>query len=414
MVNNNSDRLKTDKSEILADFSTEQLSDLADKVDKELDSGKNLFQFPDQLELLFDRETSRKSKAYLFAASFLALFIYDLFLFTDLTILADVFRTAVIIRLLVVTPLGLLVLLGLNRPNPAWIREGAKVVVCVGINLSLIYLMAISSSRHAIFYFPGIILIIAFGNIIIRLRFWYAVASSVISTILYLVFFPSVPGMPPQVQHTLMTILVASIVTTLFANFNLETQHRRSFLLELRELIRKKVLMDQNMRLTELSHIDALTGLANRREIEEFFLRLSKTRIKSIAIVMIDLDHFKNYNDYYGHPAGDDCLRQIGAVLNDAVHRHADLVGRFGGEEFVALLPDTSLQDALKVANRIRKMVLKVGIPHAASQTEKVVTISAGVAAGEINTMDDFQTILQAADIALYRSKSGGRNQVQS
>jgi diguanylate cyclase (GGDEF)-like protein len=413
-MNNKQGHLKPITADMLADFSTEQIPGIAAAVEYELGGSKNQLQFSKQLEYLFDRETTVKSKSILYTAGFLALIIYDLFLFTDYIILADVFRTALIIRLLVVTPIILLITLILNRPNPAWLRESLKVAITVGINLSVIYLMAISTSRHAIFYFSGIILIITFGNIIVRLRFWYAVVSSILSMVTYLVYFPNVPEMPPQVKFTFVTILVASIVMTLFANFTLEREVRHSFLLELRERIRKKVLIDKNIQLTELSHIDALTGLANRREIDEFFLRLANIRIKSIAVVMIDLDHFKNFNDHYGHPAGDECLRQIGAVLNKSVHRKGDLVGRFGGEEFVAILPETSCQDALKVAERIRNMVEKAAIPHAASPTEKVVTISAGVAAGEIQSMTDFQTILEAADMALYRSKSAGRNQVQS
>jgi diguanylate cyclase (GGDEF)-like protein len=158
---------------------------------------------------------------------------------------------------------------------------------------------------------------------------------------------------------------------------------------------------------------DGLTGLANRRGFDaglckEFARAMRHGR--PLALIMIDVDHFKQYNDTYGHPAGDACLRSISAAIKDSQSRPGDLSARYGGEEMVVLLPDTSLEGALAVAERIRATILALQMPHAGSSFG-MVTISAGVAAciPLRNNCSESQ-LLEAADQALYLAKAGGRN----
>ncbi len=177
----------------------------------------------------------------------------------------------------------------------------------------------------------------------------------------------------------------------------------------------KGTLEDLNRSLELLSLEDSLTGLGNRRR---FDLALQAECAHSarhgtpLALVMIDVDNFKRYNDLYGHPAGDECLRQVGAAVKSARGRAGDIVARYGGEEIAMLLPQTDLAGAFAAAERLRLAVEAAGIAHAGSPYGRV-TVSIGVAG--LASPDDAAApdrLLRNADRALYQAKSAGRNQV--
>ncbi|GAA0236704.1 diguanylate cyclase [Cryptosporangium japonicum] len=201
--------------------------------------------------------------------------------------------------------------------------------------------------------------------------------------------------------------LVAGQLAVSFANARLYTT------LERRIAERTAELAEANHRLEQLSVTDPLTGLANRRRFVHALdtewdrgLR-SKT---SFALAILDVDHFKQYNDRYGHPAGDDCLRAIAAALDEGV-RATDLVARYGGEEFAVVMPDSDLAGALVVAERVRAAVEKLAMTHAGSPLG-VVTVSVGVAAVVPHADAEVGQLLADADAQLYRAKQNGRNQV--
>ena len=169
-----------------------------------------------------------------------------------------------------------------------------------------------------------------------------------------------------------------------------------------------------NKELQRLSTTDGLTGIANRRMFDELVVREWRrcTRMKQpISLVMIDVDHFKKYNDAYGHQAGDECLKAVAAQVARASPRASDLAARYGGEEFVLVLGETTIDGAKWVANLIRQHVADLNMPHAASPLRRV-TISCGAAS--IMPRDDLplETLLKAADEALYKAKAQGRNTV--
>jgi diguanylate cyclase (GGDEF)-like protein/PAS domain S-box-containing protein len=170
---------------------------------------------------------------------------------------------------------------------------------------------------------------------------------------------------------------------------------------------------DANRRLRALAGQDGLTGLANRRTFDDTLAheyRRAKRERRNFALIMIDVDWFKAFNDRYGHLAGDDCLRKVGAVLSSVLQRPGDLAARYGGEEFVALLPHTDEIGAASVAERVRQAVLELAIRHDAGACG-VVTISAGVAGlNEIGRDSEAEALLRAADQALYCAKRTGRN----
>lgn len=172
-------------------------------------------------------------------------------------------------------------------------------------------------------------------------------------------------------------------------------------------------LHSKNEQLLAQTLNDPLTGLGNRRLLEqrlEIALPLSRRRMTPLSALMIDVDHFKLYNDHYGHPAGDECLKEIANVLRDIFRRETDIVVRLGGEEFLVVLLDNELDDATRLAEAMRSMLQAVGIPHEPSPTADVVTVSIGVATAPPGTPIDLDSLLTCADSALYRCKAAGRN----
>jgi diguanylate cyclase (GGDEF)-like protein len=170
-----------------------------------------------------------------------------------------------------------------------------------------------------------------------------------------------------------------------------------------------------NAVLHRLVRLDALTELLNRRGFDETvaeeFRRARRQRLP-LAAVLIDIDFFKPFNDRYGHQGGDDCLRQVGAAIKNALSRPGDHAARYGGEEFVILLPATDLPGAVVIAERVRVAVAALGIPHADSPLE-MVTISAGVSSViPLHAKDTAADLIETADQALYQAKKDGRNRV--
>lgn len=180
---------------------------------------------------------------------------------------------------------------------------------------------------------------------------------------------------------------------------------------------RTRELSEANRRLQQLSDCDGLTGIANRRKFDavwEMEWRRAVRQGLPLAVAMIDVDHFKAYNDNYGHPAGDDCLRQVAQSLATTAQRSSDLVARYGGEEFVVVLPSLTAQQALHVAERLRAAVADLSIPHSGNSAAPVVTISIGLAwrTPGLNAQSTDQLV--EADTLLYQAKNQGRNSVAS
>lgn len=172
-----------------------------------------------------------------------------------------------------------------------------------------------------------------------------------------------------------------------------------------------------NRELRRLSSIDGLTGIANRRQFDEAYLREWRrgTRMRRpVALVLCDIDYFKQFNDMYGHQAGDECLRGVAQALQVAAGRPGDWVTRFGGEEFAVILPETDARGASALAERMREAVERLGIPHVGSEVAGAVTISAGVASTVPHEGDRQAELVQWADAALYEAKRQGRNRVVS
>lgn len=178
----------------------------------------------------------------------------------------------------------------------------------------------------------------------------------------------------------------------------------------------KRELDAANRQLRQLSTQDPLTGLMNRRglenTLEKEWLRQRREN-GELSVLMIDIDHFKQYNDHYGHPRGDSCLRQVADQLNRCLKRSHDVLARFGGEEFIAILPDSSEQSARMMAAQMLSAINAASIPHQSSDIAAHITLSIGISATDLATTC-CDELIEQADRALYLAKNYGRNQLVS
>jgi diguanylate cyclase (GGDEF)-like protein len=203
-------------------------------------------------------------------------------------------------------------------------------------------------------------------------------------------------------------ILVNVIAITLFSG----ALSRYTYGLKHMQFETERQLKAANRELATLVNQDGLTGLPNRRKLDErisFWSSLLARRPHPFAVIMVDVDLFKLYNDTYGHLAGDDCLRGIASCIGTAVMRETDFAGRFGGEEFLVLLPESTYDGALLVAERIRELVAARAIPHRLIDSG-LITVSLGVAWSVSCTKDGLVSLVENADRCLYRAKLAGRN----
>jgi two-component system chemotaxis family response regulator WspR len=175
----------------------------------------------------------------------------------------------------------------------------------------------------------------------------------------------------------------------------------------------QQALLERNIELARLTNIDGLTGLNNRRYFEEFAEIQWKLAIREklwVSVLMIDVDDFKKYNDTYGHLAGDDVLRDVGCTIKKCAERPTDLVARFGGEEFIVILPGSPADGGLAVGDRVCRSVERLNISHSGSVAGPVVTVSVGSASAVPLRGDSLLVLIKTADNALYEAKRAGKN----
>ncbi|GAB2778898.1 diguanylate cyclase [Halomonas shantousis] len=391
------------------DLSDKALARLGPEIERNQRRGLHWLRFSSNLEQLFEHETGSSRVRQLLLGGVTAVLLYNLFLLADHWLVPDIFATAVIVRLAIVTPLALLTLYIVARHRAPVLRETAVTTLTIATAASVVYLLLHSQSPLSDYYHPGLIPVILFGNVVVQLRFWYALWASLTIIVLYALAEWPPNSLPADVLGINIALMSSCAVFTLFANYMLERNLRQGYLSNLRERVRRAELSLSNAELTRLSYSDPLTGLPNRREFNRYLSELVECPLHDrIAFVFLDIDHFKRYNDTYGHPAGDACLAHVAQILQARLYRHGDMVARIGGEEFAVVLPGANRQTAMLIANSLCQAVAEADIAHESSPVSTYVTISGGVAEGMIG--EKMPKVLAAADAALYRAKQAGRN----
>lgn len=249
--------------------------------------------------------------------------------------------------------------------------------------------------------FGVLVLAITFIYYLVGLSFYGALAANVIGLVTFVVAASVFGFADATMLYQLVILLFASVVSATLAH-NLESLQRQTWL-------------EQRM-LEEMAERDGLTGIYNRRRLETHLARVweqATRESRPMALMMVDVDHFKNYNDRYGHQAGDEALKQVARVLSGVARRPLDMAARYGGEEFVVMLFDTTVEHAVTTADQVLQEVRMLGIPHSASAASDVITVSIGLAHVMPAPGRSVEGLLQIADQGVYLAKDSGRNRVE-
>ena len=375
--------------------------------------------FPPSLEQRFEADTGAERCRSMAVFATLG-FLFGTALYPVLQAnLPDVTAQCRLLYLEFSMPLGFVIAGAMWLRPPPVLREGLTLLanaVCACVTL---YLFAISRSAYAPLFVAGVAILLVYSAIGIQLRFRYALAAMLIVVTAYAAALHVRADISAYEQRNLVVVVSFTAAYLMLANWRLERACRRSYLMMLREQRQRQDLSMRNIELDELARRDPLTGLANRRAYDSWLAsswaqesgpdRAGRGRL---GLIVLDVDRFKAFNDFYGHAAGDSCLKKIAVCLREQLRGTTDLVARLGGEEFAVLLPRLSDAYCADVAERMRVAVEHLELPHSGLGPHGLVTISAGVASYPVFSPHTPASLFEAADAALYQAKISGRNQV--
>ena len=385
-------------------------------------SGLNFqwLRFPSALEARFEADTAQRRCRRLWLEGLLAIILYDCYLYADHLGTPREFSQAVLVRAGIITPLALLVNLSMLRRPHRIFREASISVVAVLAGFTHLYLGASKSPVATAYAQFGILAVILFANTLMRLRFPYALATSAIMFLGDIVFLRADTTLNRDQKIVGLCLVLCTILVTIIANYSSNREERLAYLLWLRGDTLVSDLNRSNEYLSRIAEIDALTGLANRHSFDRRFQELWQSTAAQhtpLSVILIDVDHFKHLNDKLGHLYGDQVLKSAAILVMEALRVKGDFAARFGGEEFVILLPNTSQSSAELVAERVRKLIEVAGLPplEGLSRSELLsitFTVSCGVSTAYPAAGGNMQQLLDSADQALYAAKDAGRNRV--
>ena len=378
-------------------------------VTRLLERGFRWMYFPAPLEQLFEAETRIARSRHLVGVGILWITVGVLYslLHPGLSPASpDALGMESFVRLVLVTPILVAATFTIWWGVRPFVRELLMMLVHILAPASMILIVALGQSGDAGTQRGALTIILLFITVVSRLRFWFATVACLalvaVQVVVPTLLNAPVPGNIP--------LALVTIVAALTANYTLEKEYRVNYLHRVRGRIQSARLAETVRQLHDLSQRDPLTGLSNRRGLDAD-LKALRQRNEHFSIILVDIDAFKPFNDFYGHQVGDDCLRRVAAMLRASLRFTTDRIARFGGEEFAIVLPHTTLEDARITAERMRNAVSGLRIPHEGSPPHNVVTISVGVSTST-GQKSPTATITEA-DRALYRAKANGRNRVE-
>ncbi|MCC2098989.1 MAG: GGDEF domain-containing protein [Hyphomicrobiales bacterium] len=361
--------------------------------------------FPPDIEALYNKRMHSYRLKVMAKGILPAIIVYNVFLVADLLLLPQTIWEAVALHFAVVTPAIFAIGLFYPRIASQWLREVAATAIPLLMVVQIMFVYFLNKGSEAEHYQYLAVMIVIYMNVNQRFGFRWAVASTMVLAATYLgVLLPSGAGFDAKFIGT--SLMVSGSYLSLMANRRMEQDVRYNFLRRLKDQLLRESAEEVSMR-------DPLTGLTNRRQLEKTaddLWNAASGSVVPVAIVMFDIDYFKPFNDRYGHIAGDNCLKRVAGAIISELRNDNDLAVRYGGEEFLILLPETDLPTAIRVAERVRWQIERLAIPNEGCRGG-IVTASFGIASGPV-AMHSFGELLSGADSALYAAKRNGRNQV--
>jgi diguanylate cyclase (GGDEF)-like protein len=367
-----------------------------------------------RLRALFDTARDAGRRPFNRLAIGISIVVFDLFLLTNMATVPSLVPLSAALRLGVATPLVLAFILldrrgRLARAYDQWLLFLAITAAAIAALLAV--MIDTPAGLPDIQAMPLILLV---TGMVWRMKPRMANANAIIGTALFVGAEASCPAVPrAQLGSMILTALAICIACLMFTR-RLDWRDRRVFLLNLHEQLRRALIAEQNSGLLRAVQTDALTGVANRRCFDETLAsswQEARRTGAALALIMIDIDRFKEFNDFYGHQGGDECLRRVAAQLCGAA-RTGELVARYGGEEFAVILPGASIDMAAEAAERLRAAVAAMRLPHDGVGDGAIVTASLGVASAVPGADDSARRLIELADRCLYAAKQAGRDRV--
>ncbi|MHA7970306.1 GGDEF domain-containing protein [Rhizobium sp. CAU 1783] len=339
---------------------------------------------------------------------------YLLYGLVDILLLGDIAWLSLSLRYGLILPLMLALGWYQSGQHPIHHKEIATLALAITGNIVWCVIVTASKNPAALHYYYAAAVFQMVVTIAVRPIYGLSLFASLVTAVINYGFIGFVEGMTAVNVAYHLAVYGPTVVLTLVASHQLEVERQRAFLQMHENEALKRELSRQNDDLARLSSTDPLTQLPNRRGTEAEIARLRRTlkphELQSSAVLIVDIDHFKAFNDSYGHGAGDGCLREVARAMRrdlpDTVH-----LARLGGEEFLAVMPLTDQTRAGMFAERVRRAVRSLSIEHAhTGDRNRHVTVSIGVACGSIANDTLLNELLEAADEALYGVKGDGRN----
>lgn len=374
-------------------------------VERAISSGVRTLRFDAELERRYAEETQPQRLQFLTTVGIYGAVIYNVFLLSDWLSLNDMFSYVALGRLCLITPLFIFLLLLGQRMNSRWAVETIAATGTVLGSIMPLVVMIYSASPYRLHYQLGMLLIMVYCTMIQQLPARYAAVAMACMLVIQLVTTYIADFADFKTWQANALLFVATAVLLMLASYFLERGSRLSYLYALRGRLLQAQLM-------AIALTDPLTQLFNRRHqgevLSAIWARAQDTPM-TVAVILLDIDHFKAFNDSYGHLQGDECLKRLSRAIQQTAQEQGALAFRFGGEEILVLMTNAGASQARALAEALQAAVAQLDIPHPVLGEGARVTVSQGIAAGTAPFIKA-DALIGSADSALYAAKNAGRN----
>lgn len=368
-----------------------------------------LLRFDAGTKAIYEAEHGVARAAHLRHTVSFGLLLYVLHDISVFLLLPDEYWIIFLATIFVIVPSSLAVAYSVAKVSSE-VREIMVLGAILSATALPVFMLYYSNAPHSTHMNVEVILCIVFANMLMALRFRYALAYSLMTLFAAILAVSMKNGVAPNLKIALCFQFTSVCILTVYANYLFERRRCSDYCISLEAKVRAETAETSGKQFQVMSKTDALTGLPNRRFLDERLEEWCAGR-RSVVIMMIDVDHFKLFNDTLGHLAGDDCLRVIGETFNSAFNEPDLFCARFGGEEFTVVVRGAGELQVARLASAIVRSIEALGIPHPGrSDGVDVVTASIGVAFKHKGVTGSPAELLSQADDALYKAKRRGRN----